>query len=434
MSQVSATAFKFCAWKSGSLSWCCCKAGEGHLHCSLTISVSHVSIQSPKEKAAKCCPETPRAPGVQADEDRRQTASKGPKEQEAMLTQRQIRPRVSNLSSEVCSFLQPIPAWPGRFPLQASQGIQNTKTSSLQVIKTENATPCTFQRLGLSHLSWLPRQHSLGVKGQHQVDWRPHNTSVRSCGWDNLTGGWHWGPPQDCPDLIPVMQSHRNLVSCSFLHHNSCLTPTLLQESEGSCVPRPQSMGVLMKGLSLRIHRQWLWEMYKEKGCRHIQLLPSALYPAQWLSPKAILTANQDPASRTDITGFSKAPKTLSEHTSVLASGFCLPLELGHWPFLAPSYGGSGAGWHVGTQGLHDFIPTHHTCSVLPARPPLLKLFQGFRSTCRELYCSDWAEIRVRSWQTLIFLKTLEETWFITLIRTKMQCPSQQPHIQTNTC
>lgn len=153
MSQVSATAFKFCTWKPGGLSWCCCKAREGHLHCSLTISVSHVSIQSPKEKAA---------PGVQADEGRRQTASKAHEEQEAMPTQRRIRPRVTNLSSEVCSFLHPIPAWRGRFPLQACQGIQNTKTSSLQVIKSENATPCTFQRLGLCHLSRLPRQHSLG--------------------------------------------------------------------------------------------------------------------------------------------------------------------------------------------------------------------------------------------------------------------------------
>lgn len=162
MSQVSATAFKFCTWKPGSLSWCCCKAREGHLHCSLTISVSHVSIQSPEEKAAKCFPATPRAPGVQADEGRRQTASKGPKEQEAMPTQRRIRPRVINLSSKVWSFLHPIPAWRGRFPLQACQGIQNTKTSSLQVIKSENTTPCTFQRLGLHHLSWLPRQHSLG--------------------------------------------------------------------------------------------------------------------------------------------------------------------------------------------------------------------------------------------------------------------------------
>lgn len=174
--------------------------------------------------------------------------------------------------------------------------------------------------------------------------------------------------------------------------------------------------------------------MYKQKGCRHIQLPLSALYPAQWLSPKAILAANQDLASRTDITGFSKAPKAVSEHTSVLASGFCLPLELGHWPFLAPSNGGSGAGWHVGTQGLHDFIPTHRACSVLPACPPLLKLFQGFRSTSRELYCSDWAEISVGSGLTLIFLKTLKETWFITLIRTKIQCPSQQPCIQTHTC
>lgn len=168
-----------------------------------------------------------------------------------MPTQRRIRPHVTNLSSEVCSFLQPIPAWRGRFPLQTSQGIQNTKTSSLQVIKSENATPCTFQRLGLSHLSQLPRQHFLrGVKDQHQVDWRPHNSSVMSCGWNNLTGGRHWGPPRGCPDLTPVLQSHRTLVSCSSLHHNSCLTPAPLQESEGSCVPRPQSKGVLMKSLS----------------------------------------------------------------------------------------------------------------------------------------------------------------------------------------
>lgn len=51
-------------------------------------------------------------------------------------------------------------------------------------------------------------------------------------------------------------------ISCSSLHCNSCSTPTLPQESqpweegsEASYVPRPQSMGVLTKGLSLQI--QW---------------------------------------------------------------------------------------------------------------------------------------------------------------------------------
>lgn len=89
-----------------------------------------------------------------------------------------------------------------------------------------------------------------------------------------------------------------------------------------------------------------------------------------------------------------------------------------------------------GTWEPKDFMtssPPNHACFVLPACSPLLKFFQGFRPTCGELYCSDWAEISVGSRLTLIFLKTLKETWFITLIRTEMQCPSQQPCIQTHT-
>lgn len=77
---------------------------------------------------------------------------------------------------------------------------------------------------------------------------------------------------------------------------------------------------------------------------------------------------------------FSKA---LSEHTSVLASGFCLPLELGHWPSLAPSDGGSGAGWHVGAQGLHDFIPTQSCLLCAPSVPTPAEIFPGLQAHLR---------------------------------------------------
>lgn len=106
MSQVSATAFKFCTWKPGGLSWCCCKAREGAPTLFFNHLCESVGIQSPKEKAA---------PGVQADEGRRQTASKAHEEQEAMPTKGELDSWLLIYPARGLLFLHPIPVWRGGF-------------------------------------------------------------------------------------------------------------------------------------------------------------------------------------------------------------------------------------------------------------------------------------------------------------------------------
>lgn len=113
------------------------KAREGHLHCSLTISVSHVKYRAPRRKQLlgsrqmKAGGKHPRP-----TRSRKQCPLKG--ELDLMLL---IYP------ARFGSFLHPIPAWRGRFPLQACQGIQNHKDLFLQVIKLE-MQPLHFPKAG----------------------------------------------------------------------------------------------------------------------------------------------------------------------------------------------------------------------------------------------------------------------------------------------